>query len=68
MVWCLVSVLVGAVVFGAGIMFERLSGAENDEYIEQPEEAEIDPVLSRQWEKLLGYDGTEQEEIEYEDR
>lgn len=53
--------LMGALIFGAGIVFEKLDrdDTEND-YPDTPEEA--DPRLLRQWENLLGYDGTEQEE------
>ncbi|MBQ2840269.1 MAG: hypothetical protein IJE70_02885 [Oscillospiraceae bacterium] len=62
MIWYLIFMLMGALIFGAGIVFEKLDrdSTEND-YSGSPEE-EADPRLLRQWENLLGYDGTEQEE------
>lgn len=67
MIWCLISMVLGALVFGAGIVFEKLSSAEPEPENEIEEPAEkVNPALLRQWENLLGYDGTEQEETENE--
>lgn len=68
MIWCLMSMLLGALVFGAGIVFEKLVSAEVSAEKAEPEGEAFDPVLYRQWENLLGYDGTEQEEICNENR
>ncbi len=56
--------LLGALVFGSGIVFEKLLNAEPVAEKEAAEPEKVDHALLRQWENLLGYDGTEQEEIE----
>lgn len=66
MIWCLISMLLGALVFGSGIVFEKLLNAEPQKEAEEAEPENVDHTLLRQWENLLGYDGTEQEEIENE--
>ena len=58
MIWCLIFMLFGAFLFAGGIAFERdWICAEDEELIEE----ENDFVMQKQWENLLGYDGTEQE-------
>lgn len=66
MIWCLISMVLGALVFGAGIVFEKLSNAEPQARTEATEPERVDRTLLRQWENLLGYDGREQEEIDNE--
>lgn len=66
MIWCLISMIFGALVFGSGIVFEKLLSAEPHTENEAAEPEKIDHKLLRQWENLLGYDGTEQEETENE--
>ena len=74
MVWCVISTLIGALVFGAGISFERLVSAERKEpepmskmSESKPAEAEEDALFG-QWKNLLEYDGTKQEVAENENR
>lgn len=68
MIWCIMSMLLGALVFGAGIVFEKLVNAEAPVKKEKATNEVFDPKLYRQWENLLGYDGTEQEGIYDENR
>ncbi|MBQ8004641.1 MAG: hypothetical protein IJ299_06085 [Oscillospiraceae bacterium] len=69
MAWCMIFMVLGALIFGAGIAFERLISAEatksenEEQFLEQE-----DTSLRRQWENLLGYDGTRQEEFDDENR
>ena len=73
MAWCMISTLIGAVIFGAGMVFERLLSADMPET--GNESADMQDTLSEkehmrifgQWKNLLDYDGTKQEETEYED-
>ena len=67
MIWCLISMVLGALVFGAGIVFEKLVSAEKYAAGDESENNDFNEKLYRQWENLLDYDGTEQEEIEYEE-
>ncbi len=62
MVWCLLSMILGALIFCAGMMIEQFM-TNRPQPSETTEEsyAEADPLLFRQWENLLGYDGTKQE-------
>lgn len=74
--WCMISTLVGAIIFGAGMVFERLLSAdipkpeaetETEKKAEQlPDKENI--RLFGQWKNLLDYDGTRQEESNYENR
>ena len=61
MLWCLIFMLAGALLFASGIAFERDFFAREDFEEENEEEAEVPPVVLKQWENLLGYDGNEQE-------
>lgn len=67
MVWCLMSMVLGAFIFGAGIVFERL--ISSDGYISDDEAVndEFNERLYRQWENLFDYDGTEQEDVDYDE-
>ena len=65
MMWYLI---MGALLFAAGMIFEKLLNAEVLTEDRQPQEEKIDPKLYYQWENLLGYDGTKQEEVDYENR
>ena len=75
MAWCMISTLIGAVIFGAGMVFERLLSADMPETETGNESADMQDTLSEkehmrifgQWKNLLDYDGTKQEETEYED-
>ena len=75
MAWCMISTLIGAVIFGAGMVFERLLSAdipEPETEYEKEDKREILPTKENmrffgQWKNLLDYDGTKQEETEYED-
>ncbi|MBQ4544578.1 MAG: hypothetical protein II996_03300 [Oscillospiraceae bacterium] len=62
MIWYLIFMLMGALIFGAGIVFEKLARDDMKNDYPSPPAEETDPRLLRQWENLLGYDGTEQEE------
>lgn len=50
--------LFGALLFAGGIIFERDSLYDEGEEVMMPEDTY---VMQKQWENLLGYDGTEQE-------
>lgn len=63
MMWNLLFMLLGAVVFGAGIAFEKLCAGEGNTEEENIPDGEYDAELFRQWGNLLDYDGTEQEDI-----
>ena len=63
MVWNLIFMIFGALIFGAGMLFERDSLFVPEEEKEETEENIPEGVL-RQWENLLGYDGNEQEEYD----
>lgn len=65
MLWNLIFMLMGALIFAAGVFFERdsaVSEEETDEIYENEETEEISPSVLKQWENLLGYDGNEQED------
>lgn len=64
MFWNLIFMLAGALIFAAGVLFERDSYIEEDEEEETShEERETVPQkVLKQWENLLGYDGNEQED------
>ncbi len=69
MAWCFVFVLTGAFSVALGIKIGvKLSGmqAEVSPPRPQAEEETMPEKLKRQWENLLSYDGSVQEE-EYED-
>ncbi len=68
MLWCLLSVLVGAAVFASGIYFERWKNEGKNAPCESASVQMNESGLLRQWENLLEYDGTKQEVEEYEDR
>lgn len=62
---CLIFMFAGALVFAAGIAFERLvaiSEEDGEEEIFEEAEEELSQEMLKQWENLLGYDGNEQEE------
>ncbi len=64
MLWNLIFMLSGALIFAAGVMFERdfeVSDEENTP-VEEEKNEEISPRVMKQWENLLGYDGNEQED------
>ncbi len=62
MIWNLIFMLAGALLFGAGIAFEKgLFMQENIEDEEENVSDEVSPLVLKQWENLLGYDGNEQE-------
>ncbi len=73
--WCMISTLIGAVIFGAGMVFERLLTSDireleaetgaGDKQEKLPGKDDI--RFLGQWKNLLDYDGTRQEETEYED-
>ena len=66
MLWNLIFMLAGALIFAAGVFFERDSvdfEEVPDEYLEEEKE-EVSPRVLKQWENLLGYDGNEQEDID----
>ncbi len=75
MAWCMISTLIGAVIFGAGMVFERLLTSDIREPEAETEAEEKQEKLPGkddirffgQWKNLLDYDGTRQEETEYED-
>ena len=60
----MIFMIFGACLFAAGIVFERLSYCEERELEEAEIADETDLEMLRQWENLLGYDGSEQEEDE----
>lgn len=72
--WCMISTLIGAIIFGAGMVFERLLSADIPEAkaeTEKKQEQLPDKENMRlfgQWKNLLDYDGTRQEESDYENR
>lgn len=70
MVWCMISTLIGAIIFGAGIAFEKFLSADAEEPETEKNQEELpvkeDMKLFGQWKNLLDYDGTRQEE-DYED-
>ncbi len=74
--WCMISTFIGAIIFGAGMVFERLLSADMQEPEAQTETGEKreelpgkeDMRIFGQWKNLLDYDGTRQEETEYEER
>ena len=76
MAWCMISTLIGAIIFGAGMVFERLLSAdmpesetENEKETEKERLPDKEDVhLFGQWKNLLDYDGTRQEESDYENR
>ncbi len=68
MLWCLLSVLVGAAVFASGMYFERGKSGEKDDLCKAETLYTNESVLLKQWENLLEYDGTKQEVEEYENR
>ncbi len=54
--------IAGAFIFGAGIAFENAFLAQDDDKaVEEKEDEKVSPLVLRQWENLLGYDGNEQE-------
>lgn len=71
MAWCMISTLIGAIIFGAGMAFEKFLSAdvtepeieENQEKLPEKE----DMKLFGQWKNLLDYDGTRQE-VDFDDR
>ena len=65
--WYLIFMIFGALIFGAGIMFEKIAEADVAENEEDVPDGEIDPELYRQWENLFGYDGTVQEDVNDEE-
>ena len=70
MAWCMISTLIGAIIFGAGMAFERLFSADAVEpEVEKPETIPGKEAMKLfgQWKNLLDYDGTRQEESDYED-
>ena len=66
MLWNLIFMLAGALIFAAGVFFERdFAVSEETEEADEPyteETEEISPRVLKQWENLLGYDGNEQED------
>lgn len=64
MIWNLVFMIFGALIFGAGIFFERERAYTPEEEETEAEEENIPEGMLRQWENLLGYDGNEQEEYD----
>jgi len=63
MIWNLLFMLAGALIFAAGVIFERDSYVCEDENEDLPEnEEKFSSRVLKQWENLLGYDGNEQED------
>lgn len=71
MAWCMISTLIGAIIFASGMAFERLLSTELPEVEKETEDkipAKEDMSFFGQWKNLLDYDGTRQEESDYENR
>lgn len=72
MAWCMISMVLGVLIFGAGVAFERFISADMPQTITEPEQEKLpekeDTSLLGQWKNLLDYDGTIQEEYDYENR
>ena len=68
MILCMISMLLGVLIFGSGQLFERLFLADTYETEPQPQTKEEefpedeDSKFLGQWKNLLDYDGTIQEE------
>ena len=65
MLWNLIFMLAGALIFAAGVVFERDFVTSEEEAADEPcdeEIEEVSPRVLKQWENLLGYDGNEQED------
>lgn len=67
MMWCMVSMVLGALIFATGVAFEKLANADRLTVEDEPEMDEFNQRLYRQWGNLLDYDGTEQEDISYDE-
>ncbi len=67
MMWYLIFMAFGALVFGAGIAFEKIAAADVEEGETELPDGEFDTELYRQWANLFDYDGTEQEDVNDEE-
>lgn len=63
MVWCILSLFAGAVIFASGILFERsfyeVEDGEDDDAF--PYSESMSSAAQKQWEELLNYDGNGKE-------
>ena len=64
MVWCILSLFAGALIFASGVLFERsFYEAEEDEHDEAfPYSETMSAEAQKQWENLLNYAGKENED------
>lgn len=63
MLWCILSLFAGALIFASGILFERSFYEVEEEETEEafPYAENMSAEAQRQWENLLNYDGSGKE-------
>ena len=63
MVWCMLSLFAGAIIFASGILFERSFYEVEEEESEEafPYSETMSEKAQKQWEELLNYDGNGKE-------